>query len=139
MKRLRALWASVMGDADRRIRLGRMLGFLFVVAGFIAVGKAWDGAANLVRVDSQFPYLLSGGFMGLGLIITGCTLLLLSTVRAERQIFTEKFDEMTRLLSRNLSRMQFTTNGASAATGQVVAAGGATTSPAVASSRASKD
>lgn len=125
MKRLRAVWQSVWGDVDRRVRLGRLLGLLFIAAGFIMIGKAWDGAAGVnLRVDSQFPYLLSGGFAGLGLIVTGATMLFLATVRAERQIMSDKFDEVARLLGRNLNRLQISTNG-SGTDGQVVA--GATT------------
>jgi hypothetical protein len=125
MKKIRAMWHSLAGDLDRRVYLGRILGFTFVVGGFVAIGKAWDGAANLVRVDSQFPYLLSGGFMGLGLIVTGCTLLLLSTVRAERRIQSKQFEEMNTLLSRNLGRLSISTNGSGTNGEQVVASGDA--------------
>lgn len=121
MKKLRALWQSIYGDVDRRVRLGRVLGLLMITAGFVAIGKAWDGAANHYRVDSQFPYLLSGGFLGLGLIITGATLLLLSTVRSERQLLHDKFDEVATLLGRNLSRLQHSTNGTGASSEQVIA------------------
>ena len=118
MKKLRAVWQSLWVDVDRRVRLGRILGLLFVVAGFVVIGVAWNGSAGQVRVDSQFPYLLSGGFMGIGLIVVGVVMLLLATVRAEREILTEKFDEMNRLLSRNLGRLQVSastaqTNGSS--------------------------
>jgi hypothetical protein len=121
MKRLRAWWQSVFGETDRRIRFGRILGLLFIVAGFVLIGKAWDGAASINFPTGQFPYLLSGGFMGLGLIVTGITLVLLSTVRAEREVLTSKFDELNRLLTRNLSRSQFSANGKSRT--EVVAGG----------------
>jgi hypothetical protein len=122
VKRLRAVWESLWADVDRRVRLGRILGLLFVTAGFVVIGVAWNGAASInLRIDSQFPYLLSGGFLGLGLIVTGATLLFLSTVRAERQILTEKFDEMLTLLGRNLNRLQFSSNGSGSTNGQVVA------------------
>ncbi|MFN2594752.1 MAG: hypothetical protein ABR579_07685 [Actinomycetota bacterium] len=113
MKRLRAWWQSVFGEADRRIRFGRLLGLIFIVGGFVLIGKAWDGAASINFPTGQFPYLLSGGFMGLGLIVTGITLVLLSTVRGEREILTSKLDELNRLLTRNLSRSQFSSNGKS--------------------------
>lgn len=126
MKRLRAVWQALWGDVDRRVRLGRLLGLLFIAAGFVVMGKAWDGAANInLRVDSQFPYLLSGGFMGLGLILTGATMLFLSSVRAERQIMSDKFDHVATLLGRNLNRLALSANGSASADGQVVA--GATT------------
>jgi hypothetical protein len=114
MKRLKALWQSVWIEVDRRVRFGRILGLAFVTGGFIVIGKAWDGAASKNFVQMQFPYLLSGGFMGLGLIITGCTLLFLSTVRSERKILTDQYEEMVRLLGRNLSRLQVSSNGAAA-------------------------
>ncbi|MDQ3878306.1 MAG: hypothetical protein M3290_08170 [Actinomycetota bacterium] len=121
MKRLRAWWHSVFGEADRRVRFGRILGLLFIVGGFAVIGKAWDGAASINFPTGQLPYLLSGGFMGLGLIVTGVTLVLLSTVRGEREILTSKFDEMNRLLTRNLSRAQLSSNGTSRT--EVVAGG----------------
>lgn len=120
MKRLRALWQSLWGDADRRVRLGRLLGLLFVTAGFVIFYFAWDGAASVNFAQGQIPYLLSGGFVGLGLIVTGGILLFLATLRSERQIMTDRYDEMARLLGRNLNRMQFSGNG-SATDGQVVA------------------
>ncbi len=122
MKKLRAAWQSLWVDVDRRVHVGRILGLLFVTAGFVVIGKAWDGAASINFTTGQFPYLLSGGFMGLGLIVTGCTLLLLSTVRGERQVMTDRLDEVTRLLSRSLNRMQISSNGA-AGTGELVVAG----------------
>ena len=125
MKRLRAVWQSAAGDADRRVRLGRLLGLLFIAAGFAVMGKAWDGAAGINFAQGQIPYLLSGGFMGLGLVVTGVALLFLATVRAERQVLTDKFDQMSTLLGRNLSRMQFSSNGSgsSSTNGSQVVAG----------------
>jgi hypothetical protein len=119
------MWQSLWGDVDRRVRLGRFLGFWLVVIGIVIIAKAWDGSASKTRVDSQMPYLLSGGFLGLGMIVTGCTLLLLSTVRAERQLMSEKYDEMARLLSRNLGRLSIGSNGSGSNTEQVVAGGDA--------------
>ena len=121
MKRLRALWASFAADVDRRVRLGRLLGLAFLVLGFVVIGKAWDGAASKYIITQMFPYLLSGGFLGLGLVITGATLIFLATLRAERQILTDRYEEMATLLSRNLSRLALSTNGASSSGEQVIA------------------
>ena len=71
--------------SDARIRYGRVLGLLFIVAGFVVIGLAWNGAAGKACVDCQFPYLLSGGFGGLGLVVTGAALLVVSGLRAERR------------------------------------------------------
>ena len=85
MKRMRAIWQSLWGETDRRVRLGRFLGLAFITAGFVIFYFAWDGAASINFAQGQIPYLLSGGFMGLGLVITEACLLFLSTIRSERQ------------------------------------------------------
>lgn len=126
MKRLRAAWHSLFGDEDRRVRLGRLLGLLFIAGGFVVMYFAWDGAASINFAQGQIPYLLSGGFLGLGLVITGATLLFLSTIRSERQLMTDRYDDMARLLSRNLSRLQFSTNGHSPSSSAQVVAGATT-------------
>lgn len=121
MKKLRALWASLWEDVDRRVRMGRLLGLVFVVLGFIVIAKAWDGAASQQYVQQMIPYLLSGGFLGLGLVVLGSVLLFLATIRAERAILTDRFEEMATLLGRNLSRLAVSPNGAGASGEQVVA------------------
>lgn len=121
MKRIRAMWQSLFGDADRRVRMGRVLGFIFMTAGVVMIGLAWNGAASRNFVEGQFPYLLSGGVMGLALIIIGSTLLFLSTIRAERELMTNRFDEMIRLLGRNLNRLSVSSNGTGGSQKQVVA------------------
>jgi hypothetical protein len=70
--------------SDTRIRYGRVLGLLFLAAGFSVIGVAWNGAASVACVDCQFPYLISGGATGIGLIVLGSTLLVVSALRAER-------------------------------------------------------
>jgi hypothetical protein len=120
VKRLLALLRS-MRDAERRARSGKFLGLLFVALGFAFIAKAWDGAASINFVQGQVPYLLSGGFMGLALVITGCTLIFLTTLRSERRALHEKLDEVTTLLGRSLNRMSVSANGSAAGAEQVVA------------------
>ena len=117
MKKLLAMLRSMRDDPDRRARSGRVLGLLFILLGFALIGKAWDGAASINFVQGQIPYLLSGGFMGIALVITGCTLIFLVTLRSERKALHEKFDEMATLLGRNLNRMSVTVNGAASGPG----------------------
>ena len=122
MKRLRAMWASLWVDVDRRVRLGRILGLTFITAGFVMIFFAWNGAASQNIIMAQFPYVLSGGIAGMALVATGSLLLMLSTIRSERQLMSDKFDEVVRLLSRSLAAAQFSTNGGSDAAVKVVAA-----------------
>jgi hypothetical protein len=122
VKRIRAAWANLWIDVDRRVRLGRIIGLTFVTIGFVLIFFAWNGSASKNVIMAQFPYVLSGGIMGLALVCTGSLLLLLSTVRAERQIMSEKFDNVVQLLSRSLAATQFSTNGGSDAAVKVIAA-----------------
>jgi hypothetical protein len=69
---------------DRRIRQARMIGLTAIVAGFVAIGLGWSGAAKKACVDCQFPYLISGAAAGIGLIIFGGVMLILAQIRAER-------------------------------------------------------
>lgn len=77
--------AATSGRAgDRQVRFGRILGLFFCAAGFVTIGFGWNGMAKVACPDCQLPYLLSGGAVGLGLIIVGGVLLLLAQVRDER-------------------------------------------------------
>jgi hypothetical protein len=69
---------------ERRITYTRMLGLVFCVAGFVAIGLGWNGMARKACADCQLPYLLSGGATGIGLIIFGVALLVIGQIRADR-------------------------------------------------------
>lgn len=102
--------------------MGRIIGLTFVTIGFILIFLAWNGSASQNVIMAQFPYVISGGLMGMALVCTGSLLVLLSTVRAERQVMSDKFDEVVQLLSRSLAATQFSTNGGSDASVKVIAA-----------------
>jgi len=70
---------------DRQIRYARLLAVLFTAGGFAAIGLGWNGAARTANPDSQLPYLLSGGAVGVGLIVFGVGMLLVAQIRAERR------------------------------------------------------
>jgi hypothetical protein len=57
-------------------------GVLLVVAGFVALFLAWNGAAGVDYVEGQLPYVISGGLAGIGLIAAGLTVV---NVQARRQ------------------------------------------------------
>ena len=46
-------------------RLGGQLGVGLCALGFLLVFLGWNGAASVDRIQSQFPYLISGGIAGL--------------------------------------------------------------------------
>ncbi|MBI4729219.1 MAG: hypothetical protein HY775_06905 [Acidobacteria bacterium] len=68
-------------DAERRVRLARILGIAFCAAGFIAIGLGWNGAASKGCIDCQIPYLISGAATGIGLIVFGIGLILMAQIR----------------------------------------------------------
>lgn len=64
-------------------KLATYLATVLVLSGFGLVGLAWYSVSGLDHLQGQFPYLLSGGLGGLGLIITGMAVLLVQTVREQ--------------------------------------------------------
>jgi hypothetical protein len=66
-------------------QLGAKLGILLCVGGFVALWAGWNGAASYDRVPAQFPYLISGGLVGLGLIVIGAAMIVVDTNRAGRE------------------------------------------------------
>lgn len=59
------------------------VGIAFAIAGFTAIGLAWNFAAEVDRIQGQFPYFVSGGLSGLGLIFVGVMILVIETLRRD--------------------------------------------------------
>lgn len=64
-----------------RSQLANWIATAMIVVGMLAIGLAWNGAANWDCLQCQFPYLLSGGLPGLGLVISGVAVLLVQAIR----------------------------------------------------------
>ena len=60
------------------------VGVLLVVAGFVAMFLAWNGAAEKDFVQGQLPYLISGGLVGLALVGSGLTVINVQARRADQ-------------------------------------------------------
>lgn len=106
---------------DRQVRLGRILGLVFLLVGFVVIGLGWNGMAKQACPDCQLPYLLSGGAAGLGLILLGSTLLILAQLRDERIKLAEQLRQVGTAISKAV--------GAAAGpevTGELVVAGKST-------------
>jgi hypothetical protein len=69
-------------------------GVLLVVAGFIALFLAWNGAASRDFVEGQLPYLLSGGAVGLGLIGAGLTVVNIQSRRADQDAMLDRIERL---------------------------------------------
>lgn len=64
-------------------RLGGQLGVLLSLLGFLVMFFGWNGAASSNFVPAQFPYLISGGMVGLGIVVLGAILILVQNQRAD--------------------------------------------------------
>ena len=96
---------------------GRM-GMGCAILGFFILAVAWNGAAGLDYAQGQLPYLLSGGFGGLGMIVLGAALIVTEGNRRDRAILEAKLEQIALALSRGGG-----SNGSSAVTGGLVAVG----------------
>ncbi|MCU1595781.1 MAG: hypothetical protein JWO12_3173 [Frankiales bacterium] len=66
-------------------KLGGLLAFAFVGLGLLFIGLGYNGAAGRIALVAQFPYLLSGGFVGLALVVFGTGLMINQSAREDRQ------------------------------------------------------
>jgi hypothetical protein len=73
---------------------------MLVGLGFVFVYFGWDGAAEKDTIQQQFPYLISGGIVGLGLILGGLTVAIVQTLRRESSTLAGKLDELADVLGR---------------------------------------
>lgn len=62
------------------------LGIAVAVVGFVLVMIAWGQAAGETNVALQIPYLISGGMVGLGLIMVGVTIVNVAAKRRDAQL-----------------------------------------------------
>lgn len=79
-KRSRRMTAQTSGEGtapgSTLIRLPVALGLLMVIAGFTAIAVAWYNTGRTNQLWIQNQEIVSGGMIGLGLIVFGSTLLL---------------------------------------------------------------
>jgi hypothetical protein len=75
-------------------KLGAKIGVGVCLVGFVFIFVGWNGAASHDRLASQFPYLISGGLAGLGLIVLGAALIVVETSREERDRLTKELGEL---------------------------------------------
>ncbi|HEV3364910.1 MAG TPA: hypothetical protein VG795_12375 [Acidimicrobiia bacterium] len=94
--------------------LGAKLGLLFCVAGFAVMWAGWNGAASYNDIRKQFPYLISGGLVGLALVVIGVGLMIIQSQRADRVQLEANLHELRQILDR-LTGLP-TSNGAAAET-----------------------
>jgi hypothetical protein len=108
------------------VRHVRMLSLVLVAGGFLAIGLGWNGMARTASGDEQFPFIVSGGALGIGLIVFGVGLLLVSQIRTERRQLMNVLEVMARAVSSASSGEAVETSSESAASDVLVVAGPST-------------
>jgi hypothetical protein len=101
--------------------LGGKLGLFFCIAGFAAMWAGWNGAASYNDIRKQFPYLISGGLIGLALVVIGAALLIIQSQRADRVQLEANLTELRNILERMTGLPA--SNGAAEADADMVVAG----------------
>ena len=70
------------------------LSVALIAVGFLLLYFAWNGAAEKDFIQGQFPYLLSGGLGGMGLILCGLTLVATQSFRKDLLSLQDRIDEL---------------------------------------------
>lgn len=84
---------SERAQSAELLRMLLLPGAFCVVAGFVFMFLGWYGAARTPRSIEQIPYLISGGFIGLGLVVLGSFVLACAFWMTMLQRFNEQADE----------------------------------------------
>ena len=107
MARSRRRRASLPRLALRPAAWGGGLGLIIIAAGLVVIGIGWNGAAgaggqinHVTDIRAQLPWLLSGGLLGLALVVFGAALVIVHNARIDRSRLELKFDELVDALSR---------------------------------------
>lgn len=97
--------------------LGGRLGIAVAAAGFVALFLGWNGAASFDDVPAQMPYVISGGLVGLSLVVIGASLLVVESARKERADLLAVLEELKELVAEGGVRAAGATPDAAAALG----------------------
>jgi hypothetical protein len=82
------------------VRMTRILALVLTIAGFTVIVLGWNGMAKVASADQQLPYILSGGFGGVGLILLGVGIMLVAQIRTERRKLMNVLEVMAVAVSR---------------------------------------
>jgi hypothetical protein len=123
-----------------RFRLARLgaagfgggLGLLIVALGLLAIGLGWNGMAGgggqvggVTLLQAQLPWLLSGGILGLALVVLGAAMMIVHNARNDRARLENKLDELVNIVARSAMSSTQPYPGTPTSTQGLFAAGGA--------------
>ncbi len=81
-------------------KFGGRLAVILMAVGFIAIAFGYNGASSDARIAAQFPYLISGGLVGIAFITIGAALFVTQAYREERMRLEAKLDELISVIAK---------------------------------------
>jgi hypothetical protein len=91
----------------RTAGLGGGLALLIVGVGLLVIGLGWNGMAGgggevngVPNLNAQLPWLVSGGILGLALVVFGAAMLIVHNARLDRARLESKLDELVTAIGR---------------------------------------
>lgn len=75
------------------------VGIALAAVGLVVVLLGWNGVAGQRTVLGQLPYLISGGLLGLALVVLGAAMLVVQGAREDRARLEAKLDEVVDALA----------------------------------------
>ena len=100
-------------------QIGGQLGIGLVLVGALFMFLGWNGSASYDRVPQQFPYLISGGIVGLSLVIVGAAYIVVDNQRRDRALLQNTLAEVRDALDK-LALAQLGTTGNGGGSGSAV-------------------
>ena len=80
------------------LRFGSRLGLITTAIGLLVIGIGWNGVAGNDLVVEQMPYLVSGGLIGIALVILGAAFTVAQNAREDSARVVAKLDELLEAL-----------------------------------------
>ena len=119
-------------NVPRFAALGGGLGLVVVALGLLAIGLGWNGMAGgggqvggVTLLQAQLPWLVSGGILGLALVVLGAAMMIVHNARNDRARLENKLDELVTIMARSVMSNASAYPGTPASTQGLFAAGGA--------------
>lgn len=82
-------------------RMTGQLGILLFLVGFVVMFLGWNGAASYTALAAQFPYLISGGVLGLSFVVIGAALTVVQNSRNDRVMLQAALERLTAAVERS--------------------------------------
>jgi uncharacterized membrane protein (Fun14 family) len=93
---------GVAGRARGLLRaeaLATWVGLALLVVGAVFIAVAWGESSQISVVSRQLPYLMSGGLVGLGLLVVGVTAISLDAKARDSRLRRARADELAASLA----------------------------------------